>query len=193
MALAAGVTACGGSDDESPTAESQGSSTATSEQQPADREPPSAAADGRTAPGDAGSKGDGRREKSAQPDDETSDEDRVAAAVTGMYRDFAAGDAAGVCAAMSKAARQQTAQNVTGGSGEPEGDRTCAASLSKFLSVAGGSGIVDRTRAAKVEGVRIDGSVATATVSFGGKPGEIRLIREDGEWRFGATPIGPGT
>lgn len=122
--------------------------------------------------------------------DPSSEEEAVASVVSGMYADIARGDAAGVCAVMTKSVRAEIAQNVLGGSTEPRGNRTCEESFSKFLDAAAGSGVLEQTLNADVEGVRVDGTEATATVSISGRTGEVNLVKEDGEWRFGAAPVG---
>lgn len=118
---------------------------------------------------------------------------RVADVVEGMYADMAASDAAGVCGAMSNGAREQIAQQVPGGSTEAPADRTCEASMAAFLGVAAQSGVVARTAGAKVTRVSIRGRNAVARVDFKGTSGKIDLRKEDGDWRFGAGPVGPRT
>lgn len=73
-------------------------------------------------------------------------EERISAIVSGMYGDFAAGDAEGVCSVMSESARESIAQGVIGGSTEAPEDRTCEASFSKFVKAAAGSGLLEGTR-----------------------------------------------
>jgi hypothetical protein len=182
-----------------------------------DADPQGAASTGSTTTGDTGGAQTDAREPKASPDAETTpragtpdpapDEDAapagagpgdtgtardaVAAAVESMYSDLAAGDAAGVCASMSGAARAQIAQTVPGGSTESPADRTCAASLEKFLRVAAESGTLTRTADASVKAVRIRGKAATATVLLNGQTGDIALTWEDGAWRFGPGAVAP--
>jgi hypothetical protein len=120
------------------------------------------------------------------------DKQRVAAVVEGMYRDLAAGDAAGVCAAMSDAARAQIARQAPGGAGEHEGERSCEASMTKFMDVAEQSGVLERTAGAQARRVAIDGAVATVTVSVGGTLGKIRLQRVGDDWRLGVGAVAGG-
>jgi hypothetical protein len=127
-----------------------------------------------------------------EPSGGQAEEQRIATIVEGMYDDLAAGDARGVCAVMSRAARNQIAQNPPGGSTEAPADRTCEASLAKFLDVAGRTGALQRTLDAEVRGVAIQGGRATVTVSFGGPGGKVQLLEEDGEWRFGVGAVGTG-
>jgi hypothetical protein len=137
----------------------------------------------------------GEQARSSEPGDGNpapagnTEQDRVANVVTGMYEDLSAGDAAGACAAMSRAVREQVAENVLGGSAGQSGARTCERSLSKFIDAAAGNGLLQRTRQAKVQGVRIDGGRAVVTVSIAGNAGKVQLLKEQDEWRFGAPPV----
>lgn len=105
-----------------------------------------------------------------------------------MYRDFAEGDAAGVCRAMSKAVRREIAANVL--DERPAPATTCEASMTKFVEAASASGIRENSLGVTVASVDVKGSNATATISLNGRSGGVRLIREQGQWRFGDTPLG---
>jgi hypothetical protein len=162
-----GASACGDSDD----GDDQAARTGETASSPSDR--------------------DALPQPSESPLELGSEEKVVQQVAEGMYRDLANGDAAGVCSAMLMKAREQIAQNVLGGSTVPPEERTCEDSLSKFLDAASQSGVLQQTLKADVEGVDIDGGIAQVQVSFGADAGEIKLVKEDGEWRFGpyaATP-----
>ncbi|HEX2160665.1 MAG TPA: hypothetical protein VHF88_02480 [Thermoleophilaceae bacterium] len=188
--------ACG--DDESPGA--AGTATTATAGERTDTDAPAEGHAEREAPRTGGrSASDAIDAGSGPPSGSTAKDDgrpvptearRVDAVVTGMYDDMTDGDAAGVCAAMSKVVRRQIAQNVVGGSTQTPEDRTCEESFSKFLDAASGSGLLEQTLDADVVDVDVDGRQATATVSLSGKAGEVRLVKEEGEWRFGASPLG---
>jgi hypothetical protein len=212
---AGGLVACGGSDDEDPGPAKSAQAPATStadEAVPGDgsskRESAAegqgddaagdGAANGGASSGDgssgAGAAGDGDRDGggSARGEDGAAGTGGGAASiervVTGMYADLAAGDAAGVCSALSRSAQAQIAQQVPGGSTVPPEDRTCAQSLDKFLEVASGSGILERLGGTTVSEVDIEGDTATATVVIAGTPGDVALLRERGRWVLGSPP-----
>jgi hypothetical protein len=200
--VAGGLAACGDSDDGEGGSASTApatSDTATDGARAGEPAPDRAAegpggrpeGDGRKPPasGDADARaGDGGVSAGAAPGSAEDEREAVAQAVTAMYRDFAAGDAAGVCAVMSERARGEIAQQVPGGSTVAPEDRTCAQSLDKFLDAAASSGILEQASRVIVKDVTIDGSVATATVEINGRPGDVRLVHEAGEWRFGGPP-----
>lgn len=119
-------------------------------------------------------------------------ESRITEIVEGLYGDIAAGNAAGVCSAMSEAAQEQIAQNVPGGSTETPAKRTCEKSFSTFLTVAKRNGALQNTGNARVTKVSIDGPVATVTVSFGDASGEIKLQKVKGAWKFGVGAFASG-
>jgi len=205
LAVAIGVTAlavgaCGGSDEERAETASSGGKTAAAvapEVERTDTRRTDTEDAGKTDAGDARPKSEPpRRERPATPEQDDApnaggDEAAVAAVVDGVYDDLAAGDATGVCRAMSRRVREQIATQVYGGSTEPPRSRTCAASFAKFLGVAARSGIAERTLEARATAVEIDGSTATATVSLPGGSGKVTLVEEDGKWRFDAPPGAP--
>jgi hypothetical protein len=129
----------------------------------------------------------------AKPAAGTSEKQRVSTTVRGMYEDFAAGNAKGVCSALSVNARRSVAINVIGGSAEPPERRTCEESLAKFVDAAAGSGLLERTQAIEVGGITISGDLATVVVSAGERSGKVGLVKEGGEWRLDAAPGAPGT
>jgi hypothetical protein len=113
---------------------------------------------------------------------------RIRAVVRGMYADFAAGDAKGVCAAMSVDARRSVALNVIGGSTEAPNERTCEESFAKFVDAAAGSGVLESVQTIEIGDIAVDTEMATVTVGIGDKSGKVQLIKEQGDWRFDAAP-----
>ena len=197
IALVPGIVACGGSDDDGDTvvqrpdsAERQpGGSPTVTDDGPQGTE---SSRDDKRSEAEKGPRGDGGGSNAKPAEDRpaagSDDTDRVAVVVTEMYDDMARADAAGVCAAMSRAVRRQTAQQVLGGSATPSGERTCEASLTRFLDAAAGSETLQDVPRATVQDVSIRGDRATATVSFGKRSGKVGLVREEGDWRFDAAP-----
>lgn len=199
LALALGAAACGDSDDESggdgTSASTPATSTTGDQTTPSNRTTPDDQAsaggtdggDGGDGNGDDGSPSGGDAPPAS---DGGSEEEQVAAVVEGMYRDFANADAAGVCAVMSDAVQKQIAENAAV---EAVEQRTCTASLANFLGAAKRSGALAQARGAKVGKVEVDGDTATAVISLAGRSGKIRLVKENGEWHFGAAPLGGQT
>jgi hypothetical protein len=196
--LAYGLAACGGSDDEQ-----SGNSTlqATTAEVTAPPEKPGVVNAPGTERGDPPTDaspevaGKGAREPSDTNSRRSSGDEKsnVVGVVEGMYSDLAAGDATGVCSTMSKAAQEQIAQNVPGGSTEPAEERTCAKSMSAFLGPASRSGVLERTLGAEVTQVTIRGRTAIATVAFKNASGKIALTKENGAWKFGADAVAPAS
>lgn len=144
---------------------------------------PGKAIDSRSSPQASGADA-GVKDEAVSP---RSPADRIAQAVEAMYQDFADGDAAAVCAVMSRAVRREIAQSAADRGGNAPA--SCAGRLSEFMSAAAGTGIRERLLGATVKAVEVDGRAATVTVSLGGRSGEVRLLRERGGWRFGAAPL----
>lgn len=197
LTLALGAAACGDSDDgdggEGASASTPTTSTTGDQTTPTDRTAPDdQASTGGTDDGDGGDGDDGSTSGSDTPPagDDGSEEEQVAAVVEGMYRDFANADAAGVCSVMSEAVQKQIAENAAI---EAVEKRTCTASLANFLSAAKRSGALAQARDTKVGKVKVDGDNATAVISLAGRSGKIRLVKENGEWHFGAAPLGGQT
>jgi hypothetical protein len=194
--LALGVMACGDSDDDA--AEPSASTPTTAEEQRDQGSPAEADAE-KTAPADEGAPKPAPSEKEAAPSGgsdapESSGADEttlVASAVTNMYAAFAEGDARGVCGVMSSSARQEAATGTPApdGAGKPT---TCVGALSTFFAAAAETGALNDTIRATVDDVAIDGGTAIATVTINGRKGEVRLVKESGEWRFGKLPSGGG-
>jgi hypothetical protein len=202
-AFAVGIAACGDSDDGDGDGSKGAAAAAVDggerttdrgapppESTPSSRDERSSArngtANGGSAQSGAGDAGD------LPPAGDVSEEEHVRDVVSGMYAAFAAGDAAGVCAVMSKAAREQLAAAPLPTDGAPSGGGSCRESFSKVLDAAASSGVLERSLKTTVGNVEIDGNVARVTISLANRSGNIRLIREDGEWRFGAPPSATG-
>jgi ketosteroid isomerase-like protein len=150
---------------------------------------------GDSGSGDSGSGDDGGGAEARQPagGGRGSERQRISAVVRAMYDDFAAGDANGVCAAMSVDARESVALNVIGGSTEAPGHRTCAESFAKFVDAAAGSGVLESVEEIEVGDIAIDRELATVTVGIGDRSGKVQLIKEQGDWRFDAAPGSSGS
>jgi hypothetical protein len=195
------ASACGGSDDEDPPASSQSADTTQTAETQADSPDESQAAGGQDEVPDGGGQaapdtqsgatGGGESSSAPNGDDARDERDRVADVVAGMYRNFSRANAEGVCAAMSNKAREEIAAGAKGTLASPDAKGTCADTLSRLLSSAGAVAMLERTLAARVTAVSIDGSTATAQVSFGGPSGAVKLIKEQGEWRFGTDALAP--
>lgn len=193
LALAVGAIACGDDDgdaasERSPTTQpADRGEASTGDAREPDATAPSAKRGQRARP--PRERGNGtpaeRETPRSDADRGDSEQQRIATIVAGMYRDFAQGDAAGVCAAMSRQARQQIAQGAVPSGDKSSAGRSCAATFSEFLDVAAASGLLERTLQARVHDVEIDDDVARARVSFGGPSGDVQLVKENGEWRFG--------
>jgi ketosteroid isomerase-like protein len=194
--LASGVTACGDSDDGSGDGTPAASTPDTSDRS-ADT-PPSEDGDGASEEGaspsggtndgaaaDPSSAGEQAPDDVAGAGDETDEGDRVRAVVTGMYSDFAAGDAAGVCSVMTDSAQEQIARSTVDSK-----SASCKAGLGNFLAAAQRSGALKQAEAVRVGSVDVKGDTATATITLSGRTGTIQLIKENGSWRFGSTPVG---
>ncbi len=198
-ALAVGVAACGDSDDAGSDAASTRATTAstdaerTTDTETTARKPAKTKA-GKSDDAPAAGSGDTARaydgfvERPAPGDVSSPAEKEVTETVARVYEAFAAGDAKGICAGMSKAARKQIAEG--GNPLAPGKEMTCEQSFDSFLAAARQSGSLKQTFRAKVGKAEIDGDVANVTVTLGGKSGQVRLVKEDGEWRFNAPGVG---
>lgn len=188
VAMVLMIGGCGDDADDRATPPSAGGGQEA--QEPSVRTNPS----GRRSAGD----GEGRRRDSdaggsrAEPSGSgRSEEDEVKAAVERLYGDIAAADARGVCSAMSRLARQQIARQVPGGTSTPAGQRTCAASMAKYLDAATQSGAAEALSRVAVGQVRVNGASATAQVTLGSKAGPLHLTREGDRWVFGPGAVAP--
>jgi hypothetical protein len=158
-----------------------------------DEDSPATSADAGSPPREVTAPNDDSAERSGTgKGGNASEEQVVAKVVAGMYADFVASDSAGVCAAMSDDVQEQIAQQVPGGSTVAPANRTCESSLSQFFDVAAKTGLLDRSRKAQVRRVSVRGRSATAAVTFGGRSGKVKLVKEGGQWRFGSVPAAAG-
>lgn len=200
----AGLVACGASNDESATtgatstaAESPGDSSTGDEHATSDERDGDDRGDGGgAAAGEGGDRGGAATDGGADDGDANvgdSEDEQVADTVRGMYRALASSDASGVCAVMTEKAREEIARQPPGGGQPAPGEGSCVDSLSRFLGAAASSGVLEQSLKATVTGVEVTGRAAVATVALGGRSGKVRLVREDGEWRFGAPPTAAGT
>jgi stage V sporulation protein SpoVS len=111
-------------------------------------------------------------------DSTANEEAAVRSTVKDLYGAFADKDADGVCGVLTRRQREAVAKGAgatTSGS--------CEQVMGVALNFVGGKGLEDADQA-KVTKVSIDGEKATATVDFKGKPGELGLAKEGGEWRI---------
>jgi hypothetical protein len=190
--LAFGIAACGDSDDPVGDAAQRSTTPGTTGTTAADA--PRAERDEETAPPKSAEASDrphttsGGTNAPGEPPRGEDDPQRITQVVKGMYADFAKGDAAGVCEAMSSSTRDQIAKQVFDGSARPVPARTCEESFSKFLTAAAGSGVLERILNVSVGAVSVNGRNATAVVSISGQTGKVRLVQEDGQWRFATSP-----
>jgi hypothetical protein len=136
------------------------------------------------AAGDRSGDATGTGEPSA-PDSGQGDEAAVKAAVERLYGDIAAADAQGVCSAMSMTAQEQIARQVPGGTPTPQEQRTCEASMSKYLRAATQSGAAAALSRVVVGRAAVRGRSATVQVTLGSKTGPVRLSKEGSRWVFG--------
>ena len=125
------------------------------------------------------------RGKPKAPDSGQGDEAAVKAAVEKLYGDIAAADARGVCSAMSMTAQEQIARQVPGGTSTPQEQRTCEASMSKYLRAATQSGAAAALSRVVVGNATVRGNTATVQVTLGSKTGPVRLSQEGSRWVFG--------
>jgi hypothetical protein len=141
-----------------------------------------------------------------------------AAAVGGVYEDFAAAVQAGVaatdvspretldaasrnkslasvCDLMSEQAKRQTVEYAKRSARLADVKWTCETATGLLLRRARQAGGLRRTLRARIVGVNADGDRATASVRFGGKGpiSSVSLVKEDGDWKLAATPSGDGS
>jgi hypothetical protein len=96
-----------------------------------------------------------------------------------------------VCAIMSEEAQKQAITYAKRSANLADVDWTCEKATGILLRRARQTGGLKRATQATVVGVNADGDQATATVRFGGRKGRIStipLVKEDGQWKLGATP-----
>jgi hypothetical protein len=99
-------------------------------------------------------------------------------------------DSASFCALMSEEAVRQTVDYVKVSSGLAR-KWDCRSAVEQLVLRAKRSGGLTSLQKAEVIAVNAEGDAATATVRFGDGPAtSIPLLREDGEWKLGASGLG---
>lgn len=93
------------------------------------------------------------------------------------------------CDLMSEEAQAQTIYYAEVASGIAK-EWDCESAVEHFVIRSKRSGGFDEATKARVLGVNARGDKATATVQFGDGPARsVPLVREDGEWKLGATSL----
>jgi hypothetical protein len=205
--VVAGLTACGGDDDEP-----QGSGN-----EAADRSQSEPQASGQTDGGGSKSGGGGKQSTGPALTGDVEEAREGVVAVDGVYEGFSeavdagvaatdvpAGDTleaaedveslTNVCDLMSEQAKRQTIVYAERSAGLADVDWTCEKATGLLLRRARQSGGLKRSLRAKIVGVNVEGDRATASVRFGGKGpiSTVPLVKEDGEWKLAASPSGGG-
>jgi hypothetical protein len=106
------------------------------------------------------------------------DEEAVEGAVNDLYAGFAERDADKVCESLTKAQQQRVAK---GGSGRIAKTRSCREVMGFALGFVGKA--LKDAKQAKVTKVKVDGDRARATVVYKGKPGDLGVAKEGGDWK----------
>jgi len=199
LVLAAGAAACGSDDDGSDAAPqaSKGSTVtepAESTPKPAGQAEPTPKSDRRnTSAGDGYKGGDGEKVSSGsgassgfvqrpKTVSDGTEEKQALDTVARMYESLADADAEGLCATMSKAAKEQIANGQVPGD-DSGANPTCEESFSRSLGAASQGGELRAlSRKIKLGKVELDGDKGTVTISFAGTSGKVRLVKEDGKW-----------
>lgn len=214
LAVAMGAAACGGDDDDEGGDRSD-SAPAAAEKDRGEKAADGRSGEGggkKTRGGDraardgGGSKGGGGGSRGSAPADQPlglmgdKKEARNAADVTdGVYDairsmertggdKLIAGGGGEICDLMSEAARKQTIEYARRSSGLKE-KWTCPKAVGLLVGRSQRVGGFGKTLKADVLGVNAEGDRATATIRFGKGPlRTVPLVREDGEWKLGASP-----
>lgn len=99
-----------------------------------------------------------------------------------------------VCDLMSEEAKRQTIVYAKRSAGLADVDWTCEKATGLLLRRASQTGGLKKSLRAKIVGVNVEGDRATASVRFGGKGpiSTVPLVKEDGEWKLAASPSGGG-
>jgi hypothetical protein len=99
-----------------------------------------------------------------------------------------------VCDLMSEEAKRQTIVYAKRSAGLADVEWTCEKATGLLLRRASQTGGLKRSLRAKIVGVNVEGDRATASVRFGGKGpiSTVPLVKEDGEWKLAASPSGGG-
>lgn len=101
-------------------------------------------------------------------------------------------DSESFCDLMSEEARAQTVHyaEVSSGLGQ---QWDCESAVDLLVIRSKRAGGFEGTQRAEVIGVNAEGDRATATIRFGaGQVTSVPLVREDGEWKLGASAVGEG-
>jgi hypothetical protein len=109
------------------------------------------------------------------------EEQRARATIDRLYQGHRDTDPAAVCAELSDPAQQQVIQGDLGGKGV-----TCEESFEKFFEGSEGSDQQRAVLTVKVGKIKIKGNHAVASVRFRTGPGEIPLVKIDGDWKLDA-------
>jgi hypothetical protein len=194
VVLAAGIIACGNEDDQAGNAagatQTQTEAGSETNTRPADapaqtRKARAAAAEERERHGELVRELlRGERLAEGLSYDDGSDEDEIAEIIDGMYDGLTRGRAKAVCRLMSEEAKKSMARQVKGDAGS---DVVCIQSFGAFIDNATRSGELNRSAAAQITDIEIDGDDAKVKIDFGYRKREIALVREDDGWRLAAT------
>ncbi|HYI81081.1 MAG TPA: hypothetical protein VEW67_09500 [Thermoleophilaceae bacterium] len=97
----------------------------------------------------------------------------------------------GICARMSKQAREQTVEYARVTARLSDVDWTCEKSVALLARRARQSRRGKAVRPVEVVGINVDGDRATATLDSGKGPRTtVPLVKEDGAWKLGTPPGG---
>jgi len=102
-----------------------------------------------------------------------------------------AGGGSALCDLMTEQARKEAVDYVRRSSGRAQ-KWTCETAVGLLVGRAQRVGKLGRTRQARVVGVNVEGDRATASVKFGKGRGitSIPLVKEEGQWKIGSSPVG---
>lgn len=114
------------------------------------------------------------------------EEGRVVAVVEQLQEDFATGDFAAVCEAVTVRTARQIGAFGHGGEATICTRDVLAWMESDDLVAGSGGDAMKRARKPEVVDVTVgaDGDSATVVLTFGGDPFEVPMVRVDGEWRL---------
>jgi len=106
-------------------------------------------------------------------------------------RSLIAGGGGALCDLMTEEARKEAIDYVRRSSGRQQ-EWTCESAVGLLVGRAQRVGKLKRTRQARVVGVNVEGDRATASVEFGKGRGitPIPLVKEEGQWKIGSSPVG---
>ncbi|MEX0973685.1 MAG: hypothetical protein WDZ46_10580 [Solirubrobacterales bacterium] len=137
-----------------------------------------------------------RRQQAAAPTEEEQEAKRATTSFYAILDEDEGGknrttiDSAAFCELMSEPAREQTVAYARQASGEAK-DWDCEQAIELLVLRSKQTGGFESAQQAEVIGVNAEGDRATASVRFGKGPvTSIALVKEDGEWKLGASPAG---